>query len=181
MTQRFSAFILYRLLGWKIDGVIPHELSKLLIILLPHTSNWDFVFGMLYVKAENINATVFGKDGFYFFPFTYCYKYFNIVPIERRKKSNFVAQAAALYIETDSLWTAMAPEGTRSKVDNLKSGYYHFAKAADVPLLIVALDFDKKALVVREPRKVKPSFAEDEADLLAFSRSIAAKRRNLAV
>ena len=181
MIQKISTFILYRLLGWKIDGVIPHELKKLLIILLPHTSNWDFVFGMLFVKAEKINATVFGKDGFYFFPFTYCYQYFNIVPIERNKKSNFVVQAAALYKQTDRLWTAMAPEGTRSKVHELKSGYYHFAKAADVPLLIVALDFDKKALVVREPRKVKPSFSEDEADLLAFSRTVTAKLPNLAV
>jgi 1-acyl-sn-glycerol-3-phosphate acyltransferase len=167
------------MLGWKLDGITPHNIERLLAVYLPHTSNWDFVIGLLFVKAERIHVTIFGKDAFNFFPFTWCYRYCRVVPIKRHQKSNFVEQAAALYDNGANLWTAMAPEGTRSRVNELKSGYYYLAKTAAIPILVVGLDFRKKSLVLCPSRPVFNSFAEDAENLIEFSNNLTAKRPEL--
>ncbi|MFT5136781.1 MAG: 1-acyl-sn-glycerol-3-phosphate acyltransferase [Arenicella sp.] len=176
MLQKICAFILYRLLGWRIVGEIPRDHPRLVLLCLPHTSNWDFVMAMLFLKAEKLQLTIFGKDGFYFFPLTILYKFFNVVPISRSKKSNFVEQAAKLYDNDVALWTGMAPEGTRSKINSLKSGYYHLAKTADVWVTVLGMDYSHKKLVIKPARPVLETFAADEADLIAFSQSLVAKR-----
>lgn len=176
MFQKFFAFILYRLLGWRIEGEVPRDHPRLVLLCLPHTSNWDFIMAMLFLKAEKLQLTIFGKDGFYFFPFTVLYKYFNVVPISRSKKSNFVEQAAKLYDNDVALWTGMAPEGTRSKMNSLKSGYYYLAQTADVWVTVLGMDYSQKKLVIKQPRAVLSSFEEDEADLIEFSQSLVAKR-----
>jgi 1-acyl-sn-glycerol-3-phosphate acyltransferase len=176
VLQKLCAFILYRLLGWTIEGEIPRDHPRLVLLCLPHTSNWDFVMAMLFLKAENLQLTIFGKDGFYFFPLTILYKYFSVVPISRRKNSNFVEQAAKLYDHDVGLWTGMAPEGTRSKMNSLKSGYYHLAKTADVWVTVLGMDYSRKELVIKLPRPVLESFEADQADLIEFSQSLVAKR-----
>ena len=75
-------------MGWTIDGEIPHDERRVLAVFLPHTSNWDFVIGWLLICAEKITITIFGKDQFNFFPFNYAYRYFNVVPISRKKSQN---------------------------------------------------------------------------------------------
>ncbi len=179
--QKICAYILYNILGWKVEGVIPHDTSRLMLLYLPHTSNWDFVYGMLFIKTERIKATLFGKDGFYFFPFNYAYRYFRVVPIKRNQKSNFVEQAVDLFQNGTPLWTGMAPEGTRSKTNHLKSGYYYIAKGAQVPVVVAGLDFKRKALVIMPPRPVLETLEQDQNNLLEFSRSLTAKRPELAI
>ena len=181
MIQKLFAFLLYRVLGWKIEGRIPFETKRLLLVLLPHTSNWDFVIGMMFLKAEKLDVILYGKDEFYIWPLIYGYKLFNVVPIKRNQKNNFVEEAAKSYDNGAELWTAMAPEGTRSHMDHLKSGYYYFAKAAKVPLLTVGLDFKKKALIIEPQREILDSFEEDSARLIQFSRSIQGKRAHLGI
>jgi 1-acyl-sn-glycerol-3-phosphate acyltransferase len=176
VLQKICAFILYRLLGWRIEGEVPRDHPRLVLLCLPHTSNWDFVMAMLFLKAEKLQLTIFGKDGFYFFPLTILYKFFNVVPISRSKKSNFVEQAAKLYENDVALWTGMAPEGTRSKINSLKSGYYHLAKTADVWVTVLGMDYLHKKLVIKLPRPVLNTFEADEADLIEFSQSLVAKR-----
>ena len=171
--------MLYKLFGWKLEGEIPRHVPQLVFVCLPHTSYWDFIFVVLFVKAENIKATIFGKDGFYFFPLTLGYKFFRVVPIKRNQKDNFVQQAAKLYTDGKPLWTAMAPEGTRSKMKNLKSGYYYLAKTADIPIVPVGLDFKSKSVVFATPRKVLESFELDEKSLLEFSRRFSGKHPEL--
>jgi len=179
VVHKFCAYVLYKLFGWKLEGKIPRDVSQLVFVCLPHTSYWDFIFVVLFVKAENIKATIFGKDGFYFFPLTLGYKYFRVVPIKRNKKNNFVQQAASLYADDKPLWTAMAPEGTRSKMTALKSGYYYLAKTADIPIVPVGLDFKTRSVVFEAPRKVLESFELDEENLLEFSRRFSGKRPEL--
>jgi len=163
-------------MGWRLEGEIPRQTCRLLLVFLPHTSNWDFVIGCLFIRAENIDITIFGKDQFYIFPLTYCYDFFGVVPIKRHQKDNFVAQAASLYDNGAMLWTAMAPEGTRSRMDQLKSGYYYFAKKADIPIAVVGPDFVSKTLTITSPRKVMATFEEDAQRLTDFSKTMRAKR-----
>ncbi|MFT5608954.1 MAG: 1-acyl-sn-glycerol-3-phosphate acyltransferase, partial [Parvicella sp.] len=75
-----------------------------------------------------------------------------------------------------ALWTGMAPEGTRSKINSLKSGYYHLAKTADVWVTVLGMDYSHKKLVIKLPRPVLNTFEADEADLIEFSQSLVAKR-----
>ena len=179
--QNFYRYILYRLLGWKIVGQLPARYKSYLFVFLPHTSNWDFIIGMLLIKAEKIKVTAFGKDGFYFFPFTYFYRYFNVIPIRRDKSDNFVDQAAKRYQAEQPLWTVMAPEGTRSKVTNLKSGYYYLAKQANVPVVVVGLDFVNKTIIMQEPRSILASLPEDHAQLLKFNQPLTGRRPHLSI
>lgn len=179
--QRFYRYLLYDLLGWSLDGDIPHDERRLLVVFLPHTSNWDFVIGWLFICAENIKITIFGKDQFYFFPFKYAYHYFRVVPISRKKSQNFVQQAASSYDNNAALWTAMAPEGTRAYQAHLRSGYYYFARAADIPILTVGPDFKNKRFIVLPLRKALPSFEEDSAALVEFAKRCSGKRPDLSI
>lgn len=180
MLQKLYAFILYRLLGWQFEGEIPRDLPRALFVFLPHTSNWDFVIGWLFIKAENLNITIFAKDAFNFFPLKYGYRYFNVVPIKRSRvkteqSNNFVMQASGLYEDGKALWTAMAPEGTRSQQSSLRSGYYYFAKKADIQLIVVGPDFLNKKLIILPARDVKTSFDEDANALINFSQRCRAR------
>ena len=183
MKQKLARFILYRLAGWKIIGEIPERSSfpRLLFVMLPHTSNWDFIVGMLLLWAEKLDITLFGKNQFYFFPFTYLYRYFGVVPIERSVSNNFVERAAARYADGQALWTAMAPEGTRSYREHLKSGYYFFAKKANLPIVTVGFDFSRKKIVILPPRNSLDSFEQDAQTLIEFSRTMVGKRPELAI
>lgn len=179
--QRFCRFLLYRVLGWSIDGRIPHEVKRLLVVFLPHTSNWDFVIGWLFICAEKIDVTIFGKDQFYVFPLKYGYDYFGVIPIKRNESQNFVQQAAARYDDGAELWTAMAPEGTRSYRASLRSGYYYFAKTADIEILTVGPDFKNKTLRVLPPRKTAETFEADANQLTEFARECVGKRPELSI
>lgn len=180
MRRNIYALFLYKVLGWRLVGDVPRDLPRALLVFLPHTSNWDFVIGWLFIRAESLKITIFAKDAFNFFPLNYGYRYFNAVPIKRNlnggQPNNFVAQASELYSNEQALWTAMAPEGTRSQQAKLRSGYYFLARQAGVKIIVVGPDFDGKKLIILPARDAKPSYAEDAQDLIEFSQRCRAKR-----
>ncbi len=181
MLRKFFNFLLYRLLGWRLEGELPREQKKLLMVFLPHTSNWDFFIGLMFMIAEGVQIRIFAKDQFYFFPLTYCYKALNIVPIKRDESTNFVQQAAQSYASRDELWSIITPEGTRSRVQQLRSGYYYLAKEANVPILLIGPDFKNKKFVIGPFRHVEDSFEADVVLLHEFSKSMHGKNENLAI
>lgn len=176
IKQKFFSYIFYNLLGWKIDGRIPFENKRLVLALLPHTSNWDFVIARLLISAENIQMTIFGKDAFYFFPFKVFYRFFDVAPISRGKSQNFVEQASKLFDDNTMLWAGMAPEGTRGYRDKLRSGYYYLAKTAGVDILSVGLDFNNKRVIILAPRPIFDTFEQDADELIKLSNRCSAKR-----
>jgi len=176
LKQKSFGFIFYRLMGWKVEGRIPFENKRLVLALLPHTSNWDFIIARLLISAEDVRMTIFGKDAFYFFPFKACYRYFDVAPIRRDKSDNFVQQAAVLFDNNAPLWAGMAPEGSRGYREKLRSGYYYLAKTADVEILPIGLDFNNKRVIILEPRPIFDTFEEDAENLLTLSRRCSAKR-----
>lgn len=181
MLQKLYAKILYDWMGWRLEGKLPRDHPRLLLVFLPHTSNWDFIIGWLFIRAERVTVTIFAKDSFYFFPLKYFYRYFNVIPVKRNVRSNFVDQAAALYDNGAELWTAMAPEGTRSYQSDLRSGYYYFAKKAGIKVAAVGPDFNNKTFRISPPRDVLASFEEDAADMIEFSAQCRGKRPELGI
>ena len=172
--RKISSFIVNNLLGWKVEGDVPTE-DKYIFAVLPHTSNWDFVIGYLIKLSLGLELAVFAKDSFFVWPLSWVCKKLGVHPVNRRERTNLVDQIVQMYSDNDSFAVVITPEGTRSYRDELKSGYYHIATKADIPIVVAGLDYQKKVAFLLPARKVLPSFEEDVEQLMEFSRSIAAK------
>lgn len=167
-----------RLTGWRVIGEIPN-LRKFVIIVAPHTSNWDFLFGLFCDLALDMDASWLAKHTIFIGPVGTWFKSLGGIPIDRRSAHNVVAQAAAEFARRDQLVLAITPEGTRKKVKSWKSGYWHIAREAGVPILPVGLDFGRNGAVIGEVRYPSDSIERDEAVFKEFFAGITPKRPEL--
>jgi 1-acyl-sn-glycerol-3-phosphate acyltransferase len=167
-----------RLLGWRIDGEFPN-LPKFVVVVAPHTSNWDFVVGLSCDLALDMDASWLAKHTIFVGPFGRWLKSLGGIPVDRRSAHNVVAQAAAEFASRDQLVLGIAPEGTRKKVTSWRSGYWHIARSAGVPILPVGLDYRRRAAVIGPLRLTTASLEVDESALKAFFADITPKRPEL--
>ena len=150
MYSAFCSFML-RVLGWKITGDYPYGIKKCIFVVIPHTSNWDFPLGLLVRGSLHEHIMFFGKSTLFRFPFGGLFRWLGGIPVDRSKSTNFVDTVVALYHERDELMTVIAPEGTRSKVETLKSGFYYIAKGANIPIILCKFDYGKKEIHFAAP------------------------------
>jgi len=129
--------------GWKLTGCIPEE-KKMVIIFAPHTSNWDMPLAIFLAFARNLNPTWLGKNGIFRFPFKHIMKWLGGIPVYRSERKNMVEQISRKITEREKILLALAPEGTRKRVDHWKSGFYHIALNAEIPILCAYLDYHRK-------------------------------------
>jgi 1-acyl-sn-glycerol-3-phosphate acyltransferase len=141
--SRNLARAILRALGWKLEVTLP-DTKKYVLIGAPHTSNWDFVFMLLFRSAIGINPRWIGKDTFFRWPFGGLWKRLGGIPVNRRSRNNFVDQMVATFQEHDELILVIAPEGTRSKTRYWKSGFYYITLGAGVPIVMGFLDYARK-------------------------------------
>lgn len=144
----FSQWIgkkILKFLGWKICGSFPKR-SKFVVAVAPHTSNWDFVIGVAAMLALQIKIRFLGKDAIFFWPFSLWLKSIGGIPVERNSSHGVVGQMTTLFDNADKLVLAIAPEGTRRKTEQWKSGFLHIAYNAKVPIVPLSLDFNKKEI-----------------------------------
>jgi 1-acyl-sn-glycerol-3-phosphate acyltransferase len=167
-----------RLMGWRIEGQFP-DLPKFVIVVAPHTSNWDFVAGLVCDLALDLDAAFLAKHSIFVGPFGTWLKSLGGIPVVRRASHNVVTSVAAEFARRQQLVLAIAPEGTRSKVDEWKSGYWHIARAAEVPIVPVGLDFARRAAVIGPLRRSTDSLADDETVLKAFFAGITPRNPDL--
>lgn len=177
VLQRFGKLGL-RVMRWRIEGEIP-DLRKFVIIVAPHTSNWDFVVGLFSDLALDLDAAWLGKHTIFVRPFGRWLKSVGGIPVERSASHNVVSQVAAEFARRDKMILAVTPEGTRRKVTQWKSGYWHIARAAGVPILPVGFDFARRATVIGTARPTSDSLEEDEAEFKKFFAGITPKRPEL--
>ena len=152
------------LLGWRIEGEIP-SVPRLLAIVAPHTSNWDFVVGLAAVLALRLDARWLGKHTIFRPPFRALLSFLGGIPVDRAAATDVVDQAVAAFRASDRLLLALAPEGTRKKVEKWKSGFHRIARAADVPILLASFDYRTRVI------ELGPVFTpthDFEADLAAI-------------
>lgn len=145
MLSALSRFIL-RLFGWKVTGSYPHEIKKLVVIVIPHTSNWDFPLGPLSRNVMKAKIQFVGKASLFKFPLGPIMRWFGGIPVDRSKNNNFVDAVADLYHQHEKLAIMLAPEGTRRKVEKLKTGFYYIAQKAGIPILLVKFDYGPKII-----------------------------------
>ena len=148
--SRFWGFIgrwIFRLKGWSIEGEIPNA-KKLVLIAAPHTSNWDFVVGMAAIFALRIQATWLGKDAIFKGPTGRIFRSWGGIPVERSSSHDMVSQVVGEFKQREKMWLGLSPEGTRGHVDKWKSGFWHIAKAAEVPIQTIVFDYARRKLVI---------------------------------
>jgi 1-acyl-sn-glycerol-3-phosphate acyltransferase len=130
-------------LGWQMAAEFPTQ-PKYVLIVAHHTSNWDFVIGLLAALSVNFWPQWIGKASLFRPPFGGLMRRLGGIPVVRSSRSNFVEQVAELYRQHDQLIIAIAPEGTRKKTDHWKTGFYHIAMTAQVPIVMAYLDYQRK-------------------------------------
>jgi 1-acyl-sn-glycerol-3-phosphate acyltransferase len=155
MLSWLSKFIL-KLWGWKVTGHYPHELAKVVIAVAPHTSNWDFPVGVLVKSAYKLRANYVGKHTLFRWPFGAFFRWLGGIPVDRSKSSNFVAATAEAFRREPRLHLVLAPEGTRKKVEKFKTGFYHIARLAGVPICLCTFNWLKKE-VFFDPQLFHPT------------------------
>lgn len=148
MSLSYFARKILRLLGWRIEWCLPPEVKRGVVVFAPHTSNWDAVYGLLVLKAIGIPYRFAIKREALFFPLGLVLKRLGAVPVERKKKRTQHTGAAqnmvALLQQPEDVFLVIAPEGTRKHVSRWRSGFYHIAQKAQVPIVPVYLDYEKK-------------------------------------
>ena len=141
---RWFSIVALKLAGWKAEGEIPKDLNKCVMIAAPHTSNWDLPF-MLFI-AFKLRAKIYwmGKEQIFKPPFKRLMMWMGGVPVNRSKANNMVQASIDAINENEQLFLIVPPEGTRSKVTYWKTGFYHIAHGAGVPILMGFLDYQNK-------------------------------------
>ncbi len=132
-----------RVLGWRITGTVP-DLAKFVVVIGPHTSNWDFAIAFLAYLALQLRTSWLGKHTIFGFPWGPILRHFGGIPVQRHAAHDVVAAAVSEFDRHEAFVLALAPEGTRRRVSSWRSGFHHIALGAGVPIVAVALDFGKR-------------------------------------
>jgi len=131
--------------GWKMEGEFPN-LPKAVAIISPHTSNIDAWLGFNALLGLGIQITIFGKDSLFRTPLKPILEWIGVVPVVRDTPQGHTRQIVDIINKTDRIWIGMAPEGSRKAPEKIRSGFYHIAKAANLPIVMFSFDYDIKTI-----------------------------------
>jgi len=166
LVQR-SARALLAAFGWRCV-LVPPPAPKGIIVVYPHTSNWDFVIGVLGKIAVGLPARWMGKDTLFRWPVRRLFLRIGGIPINRRERTGFVASLLAEFARHDWMWLAVAPEGTRSYTDHWKSGFYRIAVAGHLPVGLGFIDYGTRSVGVDTYLMLTGDPAADFARIRAY-------------
>jgi len=156
-------------MGWNIRGSFPCHLNKYIVIVAPHTSSWDFVVGVFCRSITRMgDAKYLGKMELFRFPYGWIFRALGGYPVDRSKHTNLVDAVVDIFDSHDRFVIAMAPEGTRKKVDRFKTGFYYIAKKAGIPIVMVSFDYSRKEIEISDPFPTKNDFDSDMQVIMKF-------------
>ncbi|VXC96722.1 Acyltransferase [Pseudomonas sp. 8Z] len=164
-----------KLMGWRIEGEFP-KLDKFVAIGAHHTSNWDFVIFIALKFVLRLNARWFGKHSIFRWPFGGLMRAWGGIAIRRDRQRNTVEQAVQAFRENREFILVLSPEGTRKKVERWKMGFYHIARGAGVPIVMGAVDYRNRRVVIGPTFYPTGDEQADLAAMLAFFRPFEAKK-----
>lgn len=161
--------LLYRRKGWQIEGSRP-DVAKFVILGAPHTSNWDFVFFLGVADDLGIRPSFMGKKSLFKWPATNFMLDMGGVPVDRSQRANYVSQVVKAFEDAEELALVIAPEGSRTSQGEWRSGFYHIAMAAGVPIVPAWVNHDAMTGGMGEPLMPTGDYRADLAKLAAFYR-----------
>ena len=142
---RLLSLTCLKLAGWKVQGQLPDHAHKSVLIAAPHTSNWDLPMTIMVAFALRLRPRWMGKASIFRAPFGGVMRWLGGMAVDRSKANNLVESSArAIRDATEPLQLIVPPEGTRSKTRQWKTGFYHIARSADVPIVMAFMDYSTK-------------------------------------
>jgi len=160
--------------GWKFEGDVPDE-PKFVLIVAPHTSNWDFFVGVAALFALGFRVSFLGKHTLFVWPLGIFMRWLGGIAVQRAERRDRVAESVAAFKSNDKLILAIAPEGTRKLVTKWKSGFYYVADGAGVPILPVAFDYGSKTVRFGVPFRTTGNIDVDLPELKKFFVGVVAR------
>ncbi len=158
--MRFVARFGLRVTGWRFEGGFPN-LPKAVFIVVPHTSNWDFLVGISTILAMGLRVSFLGKHTVFDWPLGVLMGWLGGIPVDREAAIDVVTQVAERFQHSEKLLLALSPEGTRSQVTRWKTGFYRIALKAGVPIIPVTPDYSKKLVRFGPPLEPSGDLASD--------------------
>ncbi len=167
----------FKLSGWTIPKNIPKELRTYVMAVAPHTSNVDFFVGVAARKIMKLDVKFMAKKELFKFPVRRLLLNLGGYPVDRsgNRKTSMVDYIVNIFEKTEPFAMCVAPEGTRSKVDSLKTGFYHIALKAGVPIVLVGFDYQKKTIEVADAFLPSGDIEKDMVSMFKFFSSITPK------
>ncbi|AMO58074.1 glycerol acyltransferase [Endozoicomonas montiporae] len=173
-TLRLLSSGILKLAGWKKEGQLP-AVDKCVVIAAPHTSNWDFIFMMLMAFSFRLKVFWMGKNSLFKGPMGPIMHFLGGISVERSKHTGLVQQTIDQFNQNNNLFIALSPEGTRGKVTKWKSGFYHVAAGANVPIAMSFLDYKRKVAGFGPMFHPTGDYEKDLAEIQAFYRGVSGK------
>ena len=178
MKRRIYNLILNNIFGWEIKGnstLSKEKIKKAILIAAPHTHWLDLFLGILIRGSIGFKSNFIAKKELFFFPFNILLKLIGGVPVNRSKKNNTVNEIANIFNNKKEFRISLAPEGTRQKVSKFKTGFYYIAKEANVPIIMITMDYSNKQSVISDPFYPKDNFKNDMNFIESFFDGIEGK------
>jgi len=154
--------LVLNLIGWKIVERVKLP-DKSVICVAPHTSNWDLLLGLIVYKSMGRRAYFLIKKEWFFFPMSLIFKMLGGIPVDRSRKTSLTDQMTERYNSMDKFEVAITPEATRKRNPEWKKGFYYIALAANVPIVVAAIDYKKKEV---DFKKIIIPSGDVDADML---------------
>ena len=141
--MRWLAQAVFACAGWRATGR-PPQTPKFVVIAAPHTSNWDFLYTLCLAFIYRLRPRIMMKASWFFWPLAPVFRWLGAIPIDRSRSRNVVAQSVAAFARAREMVLVVPPAGTRKRVMRWKSGFYHIAHGARVPIAMGFLDYRRK-------------------------------------
>ena len=174
--RRLVGWLLHRF-GWRIQGRFP-DVPRLVMIAAPHSSWWDGVWGLSFKVALGADIAFMGKRELFRGPLGWLLRRLGGIPIERAAAHGLVDQMVANFRNHPHLWLGLAPEGTRKRVREWRTGFWHIARAAEVPILPVAFDYPSRTITIGPLFEPTSDLSADIAVLHEFYAPFRGKHRS---
>lgn len=179
--NRFNRWLgrtVLRVGGWRMVGEVP-DISKLVLIVAPHSSNWDGLWGFAAKLAMGLEIRVLGKRQLFWWPLSLLLNRLGVIPVDRTAPQGTVEQVAQMMVRSDRMWFAVTPEGTRSRVERWKTGFWKIANAARVPVLPVYFHYPERIMGIGEPVYTTDNADADIASLREWYRPWQGRNRGV--
>jgi 1-acyl-sn-glycerol-3-phosphate acyltransferase len=172
--MRAIGLLALRVTGWRFEGDFPN-IPKFVLIVAPHTSNWDFPVGLQAMFVLGLRCVFLGKHTLFRWPFGPFMRWLGGVPVDRSSAHNIVYQTTALFRNSERLVWIVSPEGTRKKLPRWRTGFWFVARGAGVPIVPIAFDYSTKTFRLFPPFVTTDDRDADFAILQSWFRADMAK------
>jgi len=175
MLRKFCNWLLYKIMGWSVEVKEDHP-DKFIICLAPHTSNWDFILGLLYSRARGMQCNFMMKKEWFFWPLGSIFRRLGGIPVYRQKKTSMTDAMAESAKASKTFHLCITPEGTRSRTAEWKKGFYFIALKASLPILLYGLDYERKRIVCTKTIIPSGDLERDMRDIKVYYKDFKGKK-----